>query len=101
MATATKKRPQALPVLEENIPGDLKQLDRWVVWRYTEEADSETGEVDWDKPPVNARTNGPAGSTNAKSWCPFAEAIAAYRKKTPRLDGVGVVLHRAKGEADK
>jgi hypothetical protein len=63
-----------------------------VVWRYVPEKDAETGEVDWDKPPVNARTGGLASSTNAKTWSTFAQALAAYRRGN--LDGLGLVLHR-------
>ena len=34
-------------------------MKRWVVWKYVEDVDPETGEVDYDKPPLNAH-GGPA-----------------------------------------
>jgi hypothetical protein len=77
--------------LPENIPDDLKAIPRWVGWCYIEEIDSETGEVDWDKPPLNGHTGGRASSTNPATWCPFEVALEAYKRD--RLDGVGFVLH--------
>jgi primase-polymerase (primpol)-like protein len=88
--TAAQK-PKALPVCPGAIPAELKALPRWVVWGYVPETDPDTGEVDWDKPPVNARTGGPASSTNKKTWRPFAEALAAYERGG--WDGIGFVLN--------
>ncbi len=91
-ASATK--PKALPVCPDTIPLDLRALACWLVWRYVEERDPETGEVDWDKPPLNA--NGRAGSsTNSKTWSPFDVALAAYRQGG--LDGIGFALCVKKG----
>src|SRR5262245_1339165 len=87
-------RPVALPVLSENIPEDLKRLACWLVWKYVKEVDPETGEVDWDKPPSNARTGGLASSTNPKTWSPFAVALDGYRRGG--WDGIGLALHRSK-----
>jgi hypothetical protein len=83
-------RPKALTVQPENIPPDLRAPPRWVVWKYVEEKDPDTGEVDWDKPPLNARGKGPASSTNKATWNPFDVALAAYRRRN--LDGIGFVL---------
>jgi primase-polymerase (primpol)-like protein len=58
--------------------------------------DPETGAVDWDKPPVNARTGALASSTNPRTWSTFDEALAAYERGG--LDGVGLVLHKEKGD---
>jgi hypothetical protein len=87
--------PKALPVLDKAIPRELRQLNRWVVWRYVQDVDPETGDVDFDKPPVNARTGGLASSTNKATWSTFFEALAAYCKGD--LDGMGFVLN---GEND-
>jgi putative DNA primase/helicase len=95
--TTTASRPQALPVLPDAIPEVLRQLPRWVVWRYVEEADAETGEVDWDKPPVNARTGGLASSTNQATWSSLDVAITAMRNR--QMDGLGIVLHRPKDQS--
>jgi putative DNA primase/helicase len=94
--TATGARPQALPVVAEAIPEALRALARWVTWAYVEEADRETGEVDWDKPPRNARTGGLASSTNPRTWSTFDVAVAAYQRGG--LDGIGFVMHRAEGD---
>src|SRR5262249_49349701 len=46
---------------------------------------------DWDKPPVCARGEQLASSTNPATWSDFATACAAYRDRD--LDGLGLVLH--------
>jgi primase-polymerase (primpol)-like protein len=89
-------RPQAQAVNTDLIPAVLKAVARWLVWRYVEEVDPATGEVDWDKPPVNAKTGGLASSTNAKTWSSFETACAAYQRGG--LDGLGFVLHAQPGE---
>jgi hypothetical protein len=89
-------RPVPLAVLVDGIPAELKTITCWVVWQYIQEIDAETGEVDYDKPPRNARTGGLASSTNPKSWSPFGVALAAYLKEG--LDGVGFVLHCRTGD---
>jgi hypothetical protein len=94
MTVAT--RPRALAVLFDRVPEVLKALPRWVVWRYVDEVDKETGEVEFNKPPVNARTGNLASSTNPKTWSTFAEAHDAYQRGG--LDGIGFVLHRKEGE---
>jgi putative DNA primase/helicase len=89
-ATAANGRPVALTLRADSIPDELSAADNWLVWRYDEETDPETGEVDWDKPPRNARTGGLASSTNPKTWAPFGVALAAYGQGG--LDGVGFAL---------
>jgi putative DNA primase/helicase len=89
----TSSRPKALPLCPEQIPHDLRKLERWVVWRYVEEIDPETGEVDWDKPPMNAR-GGAGSSTNPHTWSAFPVALAAYQRG--KWDGIGIVLPGAK-----
>jgi putative DNA primase/helicase len=84
------EKPTALPLISGNIPADLKDLPHWVVWRYVEEVDQDTGEVDFTKPPLNAQTLGLASSTNPKTWSPFAVAAATYQ--SGGLDGLGFVL---------
>ncbi|HYT87215.1 MAG TPA: hypothetical protein VEL76_00715 [Gemmataceae bacterium] len=92
-ATTTRgARPQALAVLVENIPDLLKQNATWVGWRYVHDVDEETGEVNWDKPPLNARTGGLASSTNPVTWSDFPTAVQALRER--KWDGIGFVLRR-------
>src|SRR5947207_14185535 len=93
---AKTAKPSGLPVLHANIPAKLKTLQRWVTWRYVPETDQETGEVSWDKPPRNARTDQLASSTDPRTWSSFGEAIAAYQRGG--LDGVGFVIHKEKGD---
>jgi hypothetical protein len=95
---ATATRPTPAPVDMDMIPAVLKAIARWCVWRYVQDADPETGDVDWDKPPVNAKTGGLASSTNAKTWSTFEDARAAYSRGG--LDGVGFVLHVGPGDHD-
>lgn len=89
-------RPSALATLPDNIPDALKNLPQWLVWKYVEEVDPETGETDYDKPPFNARTGGPGSSTNSRTWAPIKVALAAYRKGG--WDGLGFVLSRKSGD---
>jgi primase-polymerase (primpol)-like protein len=91
-------RPRALEVIAEQIPADMQAISRWVVWKCVKEVDKETGKVEWNKPPVNARTGKLASSTNPDTWCTFDEALAAYRRGD--MDGVGFVLHREQGDVD-
>jgi putative DNA primase/helicase len=88
-------RPKPLPVRIDGIPDQLKAMDRWVVWHYVEDRDPETGEEDWDKPPLNAG-GGAGSSTNPRTWSPFAKALVAYQEGG--LDGLGFVLAAKKGE---
>src|SRR5687767_13838188 len=64
MTTAAK--PAALAVVPEAIPADLKAIDQYVVCQYVEEVDPETGEISYDKPPVNPHTGNHASNTNPK-----------------------------------
>ena len=58
-------RPQPPPVQAHNIPEELKSLPQWVVWRYTRKPDKKKpGGGKWDKPPINARTNRNASSSD-------------------------------------
>jgi putative DNA primase/helicase len=89
-------RPTPLPVRPEAIPVELRSTAQWQVWQYVEDRDPETGEIDWNKPPLNAR-GGAGSSTNARTWSPFDVALAAYRNR--KLDGIGFVLCAKKDEA--
>jgi hypothetical protein len=92
-------RPQAVPVNLDGIPAQLKQVDRWVVWRYVEDTDPDTGEVSWDKPPVCACNGRPASSTNSRSWTTYDLAVGAYEQGG--LDGLGFVLSPSGGSDER
>lgn len=64
----------------ENIPEELKQLDRWVVWRG--------GKVPYDAKLLDSR----ASSTNPSTWSTFDEAVTAYEECDLAL-GIGFVLN--------
>src|SRR5262249_45964422 len=98
-AANVKSRPEALPVVSENIPDTLTALCQWVVWGYVEEVDLETNEVDWDKPPKRASDLGPAKSTDPKTWATFQEALGSYRRHD--LDGIGLALSSPDGDGDR
>jgi len=81
-ATRASTRPNALPVLAETIPAELKELDQWVGWRY------EKRRGKWTKPPLNVRTGTYASSTDPQTWSSFDETMAAH--KADGYDGIGV-----------
>lgn len=76
-------KPQALPVIPENIPSQLIAVDRWVVWRY------ELRKGKWAKPPRQTNDRY-AASNDSHTWTSFGEALAAY--ESGRFDGIGIVL---------
>ena len=94
-------RPSPLPVNFDQIPGELRYLNQWVLWRYVWKDDK----AKWDKPPF--QPNGKlASSTAALTWSPFKTVEAAYESglNLPvddplHFDGVGFVPH-AVGKAD-
>jgi putative DNA primase/helicase len=93
------KRPEALPVVPDHIPDLLKESDCWLVWRYVEDRDPETGEVDWDKPPLCASNLRPGSSTNRRTWSSFGDAVEAYRRHG--LDGIGFALSPPGGDGER
>jgi hypothetical protein len=86
-------KPQALPVLPDNIPAELKERAQWVCWRYVWNPDKKRkdgkGKGDWDKPPLNVRNGWAASSTKPATWGTFADALAAYEQGG--YDGIGFV----------
>jgi AAA domain len=64
----------------DNIPNELKDLDRWVVWRE--------GKIPYDAKYVNSR----ASSTNPDTWSSFEAATTAYEESDEAL-GIGFVLN--------
>lgn len=91
-----KDRPTGLPVQPDNIPDDLKTLNRWVVWRY--EWSDDKGK--WDKPPSvvangQLRRQRHASSTDPSTWGSFKDACTAYEQGG--WDGVGFMLTKTDG----
>lgn len=67
-----------------NIPIELKELNRWVLYRLY--WDEKRGK--YDKKPFNARTGGFAQSNNPHTWCDYETAI----KVVDLYDGLGFML---------
>jgi primase-polymerase (primpol)-like protein len=63
------KRPAALKVRSEGIPGAIKALPNWALWSYR----WNDSEDKWDKPPYQG-----ASSTNPETWRTFDEAYERY-----------------------
>ena len=81
-------RPTALPVVFQNIPEQLKALDRWVLWRFVLRRGPDGKEV-WTKVPFT--TGGTAASSNnPKTWTTYDDA--ADTLIFGEFDGIGVML---------
>lgn len=75
----TSVAPRGLPA----VPAELREEDRWLVWRY-ERRDGKRTKVPY------ASTGGSASSTDPGTWSSFDAAVAA--RETARADGIGFVL---------
>jgi hypothetical protein len=88
--TARTQRPEALSVLPENVPADLKAQARWIVWGYRWSPDKGK----WDKPPADLSGRIIDG-TNPGNWHSFDEALGALHGVQPgphQLDGIGLAM---------
>ena len=82
-------KPTSLPVQFGNIPMDLKQIPRWVLWRFVEIGDEDNKR--WAKMPM--QTSGQAASsTNPAHWTDFLSIQAAYESTQGKYDGIGFVF---------
>ena len=88
----SKEKPPRMPVLAENLPRDLIDLDRWLGWNWVWDQKKNGGKGKWDKPPKNARNGRAGSSTNEKMWCDFSTAYAAAAAE--EVDGIGIALGR-------
>jgi len=79
-------RPIALPVRVSGIPHELRQRDQWVTWAYRWDG------TKYDKPPLRARRDAHASSTDPKTWATFAAANS--RAGRPDRDGIGYVVSK-------
>jgi len=97
MAAEIPPRPVPLIVNFDQIPGELRYLNQWVLWRYVwkEGKDGKPGK--WDKPPF--QPNGKLASSTAKfTWSSFQAVKEAYEcglslsvDDPLHFDGVGFV----------
>ena len=85
---ATVDKPVRLEVIAENIPVRIRDLDRWLDWRWIWKPKAKK----WDKPPL--KTDGKAASsTNPETWTTFKDAL----RVVSQFDGVGFALGKEIG----
>ena len=63
----TTEKPKALEVIPGNVPAHIKEIPRWVCWRY------EFLNGKWIKPPINPKTGVIASINDAKAFAAFEE----------------------------
>ena len=68
----------------DNIPIELRELNRWVLYRLT----WDNKRRKYDKKPFNARTGGFAQSNNPNTWCDYETALGVV----DLYDGLGFML---------
>jgi len=72
----------------DNIPSELKQIDKWVLWRYEKREGSDKP----TKPPY--QINGHYASTSDHStWTTFENVVNTFQS-TREFDGIGFVITR-------
>lgn len=71
--------------LHKIVPAGLRERPQWVLWKYTERGGKRT------KMPIAALTGKAASSTDASTWVPFDDAVAATRRFAS-IAGVGFVF---------
>ena len=81
-------KPQALKLEAANIPPELRDIQRWVMWRNVEQQ-AANGTTTWAKVPftVNGKY---ASSTNSNTWNNFDTVVDAYLEGG--FSGIGLVL---------
>ena len=92
-------RPEPLVVNFDQIPGELRYLNQWVLWRYVWKEGKNGNHGKWDKPPI--QPNGKhESSTAALTWSTFKTVEAVYKSGLNQpvddplhFDGVGFVPH--------
>lgn len=64
----------------DKIPKELRELDRWVCWRWEERTKKDGTPDDPAKMPINPATGGRAMSNNPATWGTFEDAVKAAEK---------------------
>ena len=83
--TDLKDAGQSDTVQLDNVPWELAELDRWVVWRYEVKGNGKPAKV-----PYNAKTGNRASVSNPEDWCSFVDAVEASRDS--HYSGLGIVF---------
>ncbi len=84
---ANTRRPEALLVSPDTIPGELKKRPQWVCWKYALDSKGR-----WTKHPYNPRAGRMASSTDLMTWGGFEGAFEAYEAGERSYDGLGFVF---------
>ena len=87
IANDTNTAPEALEVLPEGIPGELKKRPQWVCWRYALDSKGR-----FTKHPYNPRTGRMASHSDLMTWSRFETVFEAYESGAGGYDGVGFVF---------
>lgn len=85
--------PQRIEVQPDNIPAELKSLDKWLVWMWVIDPKRPGKPA---KPPYSVHTDKLAEHTNPKSWGTFEQALDKV-KTAGKYHGVGFELSAGEG----
>jgi putative DNA primase/helicase len=83
-----QKPPSILAPIVDNIPQELRVIDRWLCWK----AEWQAAKGKYNKIPIDALTLTAGSSTNSQTWSSFDAAFNAYRQSGRRLAGIGIAL---------
>lgn len=83
-------KPPTLLVCPDGIPEPLKQLDRWLGWKWVWDDKSNAGHGKWTKVPFNVVTGRQGSSTDDSTWTDFSTAYSAA--EAGEVDGIGIAL---------
>src|SRR5579872_2271857 len=86
------EHPKRVLIQPKNIPDELKQLNRWLVWRYIWDAnktrkDGSGLKGDWTKPPFDYKSHYRGDGTNPANWTTFDHALKVWEQY--EYDGIG------------
>jgi primase-polymerase (primpol)-like protein len=75
----------------DNIPKELRELDRWVCWRWEKRLKKDGSPDDPAKMPINPITGGRAMSNNPATWVTYQDAVdAAQKGRVKDIDVCGI-----------
>lgn len=78
----------------DNIPQELKELDRWVCWRWEEKFKKDGTPDAPAKMPINPSTGGRAMSNNPATWGTFYDAVKAFQDaEKGDIQGIGFMFN--------
>lgn len=77
-------KPKALEVWHRNVPDALKEVEGWILWKYT------LVNGKWTKPPFN-EDGKKIDAHDPTEWMTFVQAVQAYQRGG--FDGIGLSLN--------